>query len=41
MNIRELATSAVNGDRVAQIAWASLSTKDIIAMMMAELEEKK
>lgn len=38
MNTRELATSAVNGDRVAQIVWASLSTKDIIAMMKAELE---
>ena len=41
MNAQELAMSAVNGDRVAQIVWASLSTKDIIAMMMAELEDKK
>jgi hypothetical protein len=39
VKVSDLATSAVTGDKVAQIVWASLSTRDIIQMMMAEAEE--
>jgi len=41
MRVSELARSAVSGDRVAQVIWASLTTRDIIEMMMAELKEEK
>jgi hypothetical protein len=40
MRVSELATMAVTGDKVAQVAMASLSTRDIIAMMIAEHEEE-
>jgi glutamate synthase domain-containing protein 2 len=40
MNIQEIATKAVTGDKVAQTVWASFGTSDIIAIMQEELEIK-
>jgi hypothetical protein len=40
MNIQDIATKAVTGDKVAQTVWSSFGTSDILAIMKAELEAK-
>jgi outer membrane cobalamin receptor len=39
MNINEIATQAVTGNKTAQVIWSSLSTREIIQAMIIEAEQ--